>query len=191
MKLLIPFLVVALSGCAGTTTQTTTSYLLRAGTESGTTHLTGAAEVGIGTLAIAPYIDRLGLVIAATDGEVSAARHHVWAEPLRDSLRQYLGAAISRISGVAIDWLPTADQNWQQRIDIRIDQLHGSANGEAVLVAYWSVRDIDSGDIISRHSFNDSQAQSNDGYGAMVEAESVLLDRLAESISESLSTSNE
>ena len=107
MKLLIPVLLIALAGCAGNTPKTT-SYLLRSQTGSGAEHSDGAAMVGISTLTIAPYIDRLGLVLEATDGQVTTARHHVWAEPLRDSLRQYLGEAISDRSGIEIAWQSTA-----------------------------------------------------------------------------------
>jgi len=84
---------------------------------------------------VAPYIDGLGLVLETSSGEVRVARDHQWAEPLRESLRSFLSSKVSEESGQVIRAYNYGKVDWVQRIDIRIDELHGTANGDAKLVA--------------------------------------------------------
>jgi uncharacterized lipoprotein YmbA len=171
---------VLLTACSSQPPQTST-YLLR--TEVGTTSGTQLADSGIalGNVRVASYIDQPGLVLAAGDGTVNAARNHVWAEPLQVSLRRYLATQISSASGrdIAASVTPTT----RSSIHVTVDQLHGDGSGAAVLVAYW---DIGSGEDSQSFRFSERQALSGSGYDALVRAEEALLQRLAEAIAASL-----
>lgn len=184
MKPLIAILVVFAAGCGGKTPDLT-QYLLRAD-NPGQIVGQAPASTGIGDLTVASYIDEPGLVLESSNGEVRSARHHQWAEPLRESLRSFLAAEIATASGRAIGSHKHKASTWKRRIDIHIDQLHGNADGDATLVAYWAVIDAGKLKLISEKAFSDTEPLAGDGYDALVRAEKILLSRLAAAIAATL-----
>ena len=161
-------------------------YLLRSDTSSDYAVQNASAVVGIGLITVASYIDGLGLVLETSDGEVRTARDHQWAEPLRESLRTYLAREISVEGGQVIRSQRGGETDWQRRIDIRIDELHGTAAGEARLVAYWTVFDLENRTVIAENGFAETEALTDSGYMALVQSHKVLLGKLASAISATL-----
>ena len=180
MRILCLLAAVLLAACSSQPPQST-SYLLRS--ELATTSGSPQVDSGIalGNIRVANYIDQPGLVLATGDGKVRAARNYVWAEPLQVSLRRYLAAEISGVSGREI--AATASATSKTRIDVSVDELHGNGAGEAVLVAYWEVTSAGQS---NSFRFSERQALSGDGYDALVKAEEVLLKHLASAIAGSL-----
>ena len=76
--------------------------------------------------------------------------------------------------------------DWQRRIDLRIDELHGTVANGAKLVAYWHILDTKERKVISEHGFVQTQALKADGYAALVVAEKQLLRQLAKAVAASL-----
>ncbi|OUS10394.1 hypothetical protein A9Q89_11255 [Gammaproteobacteria bacterium 53_120_T64] len=185
MKFLIFIVLVLASGCTSTV-PALKQYLLRSEAPSQFSVDQQSAVVGLGTVVVAPYIDNLGLVQETSSGEVRTARDHQWAEPLRASLRVFMAREISAHKGQIIRVHDSGENDWQRRIDLRIDQLHGTTSGEATLVAYWQVFALDRHSVVSEHGFAESQALSVDGYEALVTAEKSLLRKLAVAIAASL-----
>jgi len=179
---LIALLLVA--GCSSSV-PTLQQYLLRADAPSQYSVAEQSDVVGIGAVNVATYIDSLGLVLETREGEVRAARDHQWAEPLRESLRVFFAREISADTGRVIRARRSGESDWQRRIDIRIDELHGTADGNARLVAYWVVVN-DKRAVVSENGFVDKEPLSQDGYDALVQAQKKLLLRLATAISASL-----
>ena len=121
------------------------------------------AEVALGNIRVASYIDQPGLVLAGGDGTINAARNHIWAEPLQVSLRRYLATQLGCSgSDIAANAMPSTST----RVDVSVDQLHGNGKGAAVLVAYWEI----TADGASRaFRFSEQQALAGfDGYDALV-----------------------
>jgi uncharacterized lipoprotein YmbA len=176
--------VLMVVGCAGQPPQHT-QYLLRAETPRGVADQP-QATIGLGSVSVATYIDGLGLVLETASGEVRAARYHQWAEPLRESLRDFLASEISARSGLAIRARGRGEADPQRRIDVRLDQLHGTAEGDAKLVAYWSIVDTGNRSVLSEHQFSDRKALGGDGYSELVRAEEALLRDLSAAIAASL-----
>ena len=73
-------------------------------------------------------------------------------------------------------------------LDIHIDQLHGTNNGTAKLVAFWWLRR--GGELVSAHQFSEEQALDEEGYEALIRAEETLLTGLSQAIANTL-TSNQ
>ena len=185
MKFLVLLAIALVTGCASSV-PTLNQYLLRSEAPSQFGLKKQGAVVGLGAVVVAPYIDGLGLVLETRDGEVRAARDHQWAEPLRDSLRVFIAQEMSAQAGQVIRAYNTGENDWQRRIDLRIDQLHGTASGKARLVAYWQVFDTDERTVVSENGFAETQALSADGYEALVAAEKTLLGKLALAMAASL-----
>lgn len=190
MKSLSLIAILFIVGCSSSPVPSLKQYLLRADTPveftSQGSHQDLMAMVGIGTVTVASYIDGLGLVLETSNGEVHIARDHQWVEPLRLSLRSFLSSKISEELGQPIRAYSYGKIDLARRIDIRIDELHGTLNGDAKLVAYWVVIDPDKQLMLSENSFYDTEALSRDGYDALVEAQKKLLHRLASGIAATL-----
>jgi uncharacterized lipoprotein YmbA len=185
MKYLVLIAVLLATGCSSSG-PTLKQYLLRTDTPSQYTLQDSTGVVGIGGIVVASYINDLGLVLETSNGEVRVARDHQWAEPLRESLRSFLSSKISEESGQVIRAFDYGKVNWSKRIDIRIDELHGTANGDAKLVAYWTIIDPAERTVLSESGFHETEPLGHDGYDALVQAEKKLLRRLASAISATL-----
>ncbi len=185
MKWIMACLFITLVGCTSTP-QTYTQYLLRYDVSTAATVKTSEEIIGIGRVEVATYIDSLGLILETADGEINVARYHQWAEPLRESLRQYLASSISIKAEVPVRFQKIVSGEHSKRIDIYIDQLHGAATGHAKLAAYWTVTDVARDEVIVDEQFFSREPLSQDGYSALVTAQKVLLENFSKAISASL-----
>lgn len=184
MKVIILIFTLFVTGCASKAPDLT-QYLLRSD-RAGPVKNKEPVSIGIGDLTVSPYIDVLGLVVETSDGIVHTARYHQWAEPLHESLPGFLAREIFAINKRAIGTHSYRESRWSQRIDIHINQLHGSADGNAKLEAKWSVLDLKKHTIVSQNWFSDTEPLNSDGYDTLFNAEKILLRRLANSIAETL-----
>ncbi len=180
MRILCAIAVVLLTACSSQPPQTAT-YLLRSDVPAGEDVALRDSGVALGNIRVANYIDQPGLVMATGDGTIRAAKYHVWAEPLQVALRRYLATQVSDASGRDIEAMATSAT--VTRIDVSVDQLHGTGSGAAILVAYWNVGPQG---VMKSYRFSEQQSLAGDGYDALVRAQEALLKRLAEAISASL-----
>ncbi len=173
--------IALLAACSGTPTQTQ-YYLLRTDAPGSTRDLSPSKEFAVGRVTVAPYIDQAGLILEVGGGEIHPARYHQWAEPMPEALRHLLRVEVSR--ALDMDLFPSEISEADTFFDVRIDQLHGTANGEAVLVAYWGVRR--EGELIETYQFSERRALPADGYAALANAFEDLLVDLSGEIADSL-----
>ncbi len=184
LALLCAALSIGVSGLAGCANQASQPglYLLRSEQAPSSRTLQPSAKYALGRVSLAPYINQRSMVLEAPDGQMQLARHHLWAEPLSGSIRKMMTTDVSSAHGE--DIMPRALSSAPMVIDIHIDQMHGSNDGQAVLVAQWWLRQ--GGKVLQAHQFADSQPLSEDGYAALARAEQNLLSNLAERIAASL-----
>jgi uncharacterized lipoprotein YmbA len=183
-------ILVLLTGCAGgRDVPELNQYLLRTDAEPVQAD-SGTADVGLGTVSVAPYLDQPGLVVETSTGGVREARYHQWAEPLRSSLRSFLADEIGTRNGTPVRYQGYRGNAWKNDVEflvsVHVDQLHGTADGDAVLVANWAITARASDGASAEHSFRGTEALERDGYSALIAAEKRLLERLASEIAESL-----
>ncbi len=185
MKVVIAALLTLLIvGCSGQPVQTH-YYLLRSEDPISSRQLNPSERFAMGSVNIAPYIDQPGVVLQLGGGEIRPAMHHQWAEPMRDSVRNFLLVAVSQELGE--DVFPSEISNADTVLDIRINQLHGTQDGEVVLSAVWMLRK--GNDLVASYNFLERSPLSNDGYPALVEAQEALLQELASTIANSMQDS--
>lgn len=181
MKVAGLLLIVLLAGCASQAIPPT-YYLLRSDQDLQTSALSTSKEYSLGTVEIAAYLDQPGLVMETANGEIRPASQNLWAEPIYDGVRNFLATEIAQASGEEL--LPTKLNKNTTVVNIRIDQLHGTANGRAQIVAYWWLDRNDN--VASLNRFAESRDLTASGYSALVEAEKSLLAELAKIIATSL-----
>lgn len=179
-----------LVGCAGKAPPDHELYLLRSDSANRFDAGDQTATIGIGSLRVASYLDQTGLVLETSDGSINAGRYNQWAEPLRESLRAVLANDIANATGKPVRARSYGETNWKlhtkQLIDVSIEQMHGTAQGQAMLVAYWAIIDPNARSIVSEHEFSATESLSTSGYPALVEAHKQLLQSLANKIADSL-----
>ena len=181
MKIAALLLTLLLVGCSSKPIETQ-FYLLRKHQPVESRELKPSPDFALGKVDIAPYIDQPGLVLEVSPGQVRPARHHEWAEPMHTSVRILLQREISVQLGV--DLFPANFSDAPMVIAIRVDQLHGTNNGEALLVAYWWT--LENGKIQSTYQYTQNIALAQDGYAALANAQEKLLSGLAMNIADTL-----
>lgn len=184
-KIVLLCLIATLAACGGTPT-VPNYYLLRSASDLETRKLTPSEEYGIGTIGVASYLDRGGLVMETDEGEIHQARNHLWAEPLSESLRAFMAIEISAAAGQ--DVLFDSRHRAKVRIDIGVNQLHATREGVVVLAGFWRLETASSKVV---YQFSDSMPLPGDGYQALASAERDLLARFAGAIAASLDTPEE
>lgn len=185
MKYLLLLATCVLAACTSNTIQTN-HYLLRSDNVESVSRQMDASGILLSHVGIAGYINKLGIVLETSSGEVSVAKHHLWAEPLRMSVSSFLADEITAAIGkdVYVNKKSVKEPTTEIRVDI--NQLHGTYDGNAVLVALWTVDSLHDGKISqSSYKFSQKLSLEADGYDALVSAEKKLLIRLAEEIGES------
>lgn len=181
MRVASLFLVALLSGCASQPIPTT-YYLLRSDQNLQSSALSTSTQYSLGTVEIAAYLDQPGLVMAIGNGEMRPASQNLWAEPIYDGVRNFLATEIAQASGQEL--LPAKLASAPTVVNIRIDQLHGTLDGQAQIVAYWWL--VSDGEVASLNRFSETRALTASGYSALVDAEKILLADLAKKIAASL-----
>lgn len=174
-------LVVLLAGCASQTVEPS-YYLLRSGQDLSSSTLRPSTDFSLGAVEIAPYLDQPGLVMETAAGQMRPASQNLWAEPVFDGVRNFLATEIAQAHGQEL--LPAKLTSNATVVNIRIDQLHGTLDGKAQLVAYWWLVRADQ--VVALNRFSQSRALQTSGYSALVDAEKVLLAELAQKIAASL-----
>jgi len=175
------FCVLLLVACAGSPAPRT-QYLLRAQPSEKAGRVEAPVRVGLGRVAVAPYLDQSGIVVQTEAGQVQAARQHEWAEPLRAGLRSVLRAEMSEALGYDLSASPGDAAHWDYTVDVYIDQLHGTMAGTAVLDAGYRITPrLRVGDV-AEYRFSRSAPLPREGYPGLVDAEAELARQLAQAI---------
>jgi len=186
IRLLIATMLLSLVACSGDPVKPNI-YLLRSDHSLNVSRDLDTSPISLATVNIATYIDQAGLVLQTEDGQITIAQQHLWAEPLRHSLMLFLAEEISVSAGKDVLTGRRADVNPAIRLDISIDQLHGTHDGNAVLAAYWTVISKKGKETKKlSYRFSKSAALAKDGYDELVYREKELLRGFAEAIAQTL-----
>lgn len=174
--------VILLSACA---TGSKSFYVL---TADGPAPNGGGQSIGVGPISLAEYIDRSNLVIAQSPNELVVSDQHRWAGDLSAAIARVTAANLGRRLHTGnvrtYPWRNDSEINYQVTLDIR--QLHGGADGYAVIEAGWRAYALPDRKLKASRTFVDREALAGDGYPALVAAQSRLLSRLAADIAGAL-----
>ena len=159
-----------------------TFYLLRSEARAPDGLSKPPVDIGINRVSVADYLGQQGIVVATNGGQVRPAHQHLWAESLDSSIRLFLQDAVSVELGYPVSADVGRRRSWRYLVDIRIDEWHGSLDGEARILATWVLLDVPRDKILSRHRFEQTGALKADGYDALVAAQSRALMHLSRDI---------
>lgn len=172
---------VLASGCGGYKSY----YML---TPDGSPPSGGGQGIGVGPVSVAEYIDRPNLVVQEGENSLSMAADHRWAGDLSASVARVTAANLGRRLGTGnvriYPWQRDDEVRYQVTIDVR--QLHGGADGNAVIEAGYRVYALPGRTLKASRTFVDREPLEKDGYQPLVAAQSRLLARLADEIAKAM-----
>ncbi len=180
---ILPFLaVLLLAGCG---LGSKSFYVL---TPDGPAPSGGGMGIGVGPITLAEYLDRPNLVIAEGPNQLAVAEDHRWAGDLDASITRVMAANLGRqmSTGNVRTYPWRGDEGIRYQITLDIRQLHAGADGYAVIEAGWRAYSLPDRGIKASRTFVDREPLDEDGYPALVSAQSRLLSRLAADIAKSL-----
>jgi uncharacterized lipoprotein YmbA len=186
MRTVTSLWLLLLIGCTTATPAPHTHYLMRTDAPDRSERVASPARVGIRKLTVAPYLDRPGLVLETAPSQVRSARYHEWAEPLPEGLRSLLRAELSRSLGADVDDIAAEASHWTYAVDVTVDQFHGTAAGDALLVASWRIERVAKNEAVAHYRFARRLPLARPGYAALAEAQVELARQLASAIATSL-----
>lgn len=139
----------------------------------------------MGPVVLAEYINRPNLVLQESENAISVASDHRWAGDLAAGVSRVMAANLGRRLNTgnvqAYPWQRDNEIDHQVVIDIR--QLHGGADGYAIIEASYRVYSLPGRNLVVSKNFTAKEPLEKDGYESLVAAESRLLARLADVIS--------
>lgn len=186
-QLFLLSIMLLLNGCG--TTPPSKFYTLEAMSGSETTQTTTEKQsnlhIGIGPVQFAEYLQRSQIVTRTNSAEVSLAETHRWAEPLNNNFSRILAENLSILIGTdKISLHPS--RNWSDidyQVVINVWQFDASKQGEATLVANWSIRGKGGSELLTmKKSTFSTTLENTTSYTDIVRAQSKTVEMLSSEI---------
>ncbi len=186
-RILAPLLSCLLGVCIlpGCSAPAVSLYKL---TAEGAPPTRGGVGIGVGPITTADYLSRPNLVMQEGGNKLAIAESHRWAGRLEDNITRVmaanLGSQLRTSHALTYPW--NGDDGLKYQIVLDVRELHGHADGHAVLDVAWRVYSLPGRSILTSRTWNATEPLAADGYEELVAAESRLLARLARQIASSL-----
>ncbi len=178
-------ILLSFAGCARTLPSR--FYLLH--TETDTAHITppqakNDIAVGIGPVELPEYLHRPQIVTRLSGNELHIAEFDRWAEPLDKNFARVLAQNITVLLGSDRIFVYPWDKSTRidYRIAVDITRFEGILGGPVTLQARWTIFGEKSADILMIQQSRYTQSSGGQSYKALVEAESLLIEKLSRDI---------
>ncbi|MFQ5803507.1 MAG: membrane integrity-associated transporter subunit PqiC [Candidatus Methylomirabilales bacterium] len=198
-RLVLPLVVVTLGasmlgGCVGGKSKPSSFYVLSPLPDAKAGKQVAAGErdvaIGIGPIDLPHYLDRTQIVIRASPNQLDFAEFDRWAEPLRDNFSRTLTENLSTLLAtphVAVfPWDGSTPIDYQ--VEVEVTRFEGDADGNALLIARWSIFGKGVRELLVRRRSRFSKAAGAQDYEALVSAMSRALANLSREIATAIET---
>ncbi|CUS47686.1 MAG: hypothetical protein HLUCCO02_09095 [Idiomarinaceae bacterium HL-53] len=126
-------------------------------------------KYALGSIRMAEFLTGQGLVVAASETEITQTRLHRWGDPLEAQIERQMRQGLLQ-QFPASQWVPLLSTGYLRsmdyRVDLHVDKFHLNAAGEAEVQVQWFLRDakedfVHSGTVSAREEvqFNNEQSQ--------------------------------
>lgn len=146
-------IILVLAGCG--TTPPSRFYTLepipQTTEKPATSEDVGNIHIGIGPVQFAEYLDRTQIVTRTDSTEVNLSETHRWAEPLQANFTRILAENLSILLNTDRVSLHRS-RNWSEvdyQVLVNVWQFDVSKQGQANLVANWSIRGKGGADLVT------------------------------------------
>jgi len=190
------FLVI---GCSSKPTPETQYFVLNPDTQATSTAITKSLEndskniVVIKSIKLAEFLDQPGIVLQTDAHQIEVAHYHRWGEPLTRGLHRYvletLTTQLPQHSLLSSNEF--SSDLIHQKLDITVNQFHGTTDGSALLSGHWMLQQSDSKTSIVHEPFSYQASLTDSGYPELVNQLANLLEDLCDDIASSIKASVE
>jgi uncharacterized protein len=116
----------------------------------------GGFTLGLGPITFPAYLDRSEVVTRVEPNQLKVSENDHWAEPLKTNFTRILSQNLSALLGgteiVNFPWYSSSHLDYQIAIDV--ERFESDAQGNAVLLAQWSVEDPTTKKVLDRGDAN-------------------------------------
>lgn len=144
--------------------------------------------IGVGPVITAPYLDRPYLIFQDSENTLEINEYHEWAGDMHNEFARVLATNIGRKANTGniqtYPWSSDAELSYQIAVDVK--RFHGTADGDAILEASWRIYKLPGSQLVTSKSTTITEPLNQDGFKALVAAQSIIIDRLATKITTSL-----
>ncbi|MDJ0656001.1 MAG: PqiC family protein [Xanthomonadales bacterium] len=186
MRTVAIILVLSLAACANV--PEARHYVLSTQADGGqNTSITGELAVGLGRIDLPRYLRQPALVIRTAEQEVRPATYHRWAEPLDRGIRRSFALHLdAELPGYRVEAAPTNLGDAALRVDLEVDQFHGSESGEVVFGGRWKAYSNENGRLVAGQAFRFRTATTQPGYSEIVKVKVEQIALLSSDVAASL-----
>lgn len=153
------------AGCAllrGPATTATTYYVLSSSAETGQVPQGRPLSVGLGPIALPPYLNRPEMVRRVAPNELVFDEFNRWSEPLKENFTRVLGSDLRQLIDidrlVTFPWYSTTKLDYA--VDVTVTRLEPQPDGDTVLDARWSISNAHGEAYVNRETHYGSPAAS-------------------------------
>jgi len=182
-------ILLVLAGCVGRSAPPVNYFTLLSIDQLGENQVLAAhpeINLGIGPVSIPDRLKRSQIATSQHGNQYKFDEYNRWAGDLEENLAAVTGDNLSVLLGIKnlgyFPWMPHFKPRYQVVIDIQ--RLDGALDGEAVLVARWSVLDTAGKELLSGGRNVFQQRVKEPGYAGLVKTESLLVAELSRKVAE-------
>ncbi len=134
--------------------------------------------LGLGPVKFPAYLDRTEVVTQVEPNRLEVSETNHWAEPLKTNFTTVLGENLSALLGTAeivhFPWYSTTHMDYQLAAEVA--RFDGDAQGNAHLIAQWTIENPTSKKILDRGESNLTAAGASDAEQSAAALSRVLAD---------------
>ena len=164
--LLVAVTLLALVGCGST--RPSNFYQLDEPAAIRLSGLERGTAVGVGPINVPPYLDRPQIVVRGAGHKLELSEFNRWSEPLTDSISRVIIVSLSnKLESTRVYKIPRRNKTipLEFRIEIDIARFDGTLDGNALLVARWTLYGQEEAALVTKVSIinESSVSEGSDG----------------------------
>lgn len=183
--------VLVLAGCVGRSSPTVNYFNLLTMEQLGEYKIIAShpkINLGVGPVSIPDSLKRSQIATSQRGNQYEFDEYNRWAGMLDKNFTTVVGENLSVLLGVknlgSYPWRPHFKPTYQIIIDIQ--RLDGALDGEAMLIARWSVLDAEGKELFAGGRTSFQQAVERLDFAALVKAESLLVVELSKLVAKEI-----
>ena len=194
IKKIIYCLIFVVIGCSSKPIPETQYFVLNPNTQATSVSQSNSSEndenkiVLLKPIKLAEFLDQPGIILLTNTHQIEIAHYHRWGEPLKRSLHRYILDTLTTQSpqhSFRNDDKYYSDQI-HQKLEITVNQFHGTTDGSALLSGHWMLQQSDSKTSIVHEPFSYQATLASSGYPELVNQLALLLGQLCNDIANSI-----
>lgn len=191
MHAVVVFLALALAGCLGGKSATTSFYLLSPMSPAAAVTSPASADapihIGLETVVIAEYLNRNEIILNLDNTVYQLAEFNQWAEPLDANLTRVLESNLTELlrnESIEVFLASQSSIPLDYRLEVDVLRLDGNLGHQVTLVAQWALLETEEDELLLMRRAKYQEPAADPSVKALVLAKSRTIEKLSRDIAE-------